>query len=223
MVELIRDLRSIPQVRTIAIITNATLLSHDLADRLVDAGLDQINISINAFDPDAAKKLAGTDAYDVKKVMDIAEYLAKSIKVVIAPVWIKGLNDDQIPKLIRFGKGIGAEMGIQNYMVHSRGRKISDELSWEEFEAKLKEWEKETQSELVFKDHSLSKTRQLPKPFAKGDVVKAEIVCPGRQKKEMLAAAKGRVISVLDCAKDHGRIKVNILKDKDNTFVGKEV
>lgn len=222
IVELVRDIRAMKQVRTISIITNATLLSKSLADCLVEAGLDQINISINAFDPDAAKKLAGTAAYDVRKVLDIAEYLSKRIKVIVAPVWIPGLNDDQMPKLIKFCKDIRAEIGIQNYLVHAGGRKIANQASWEVFETKLKAWETETGAELIFKGHSLSKTRSLPKPFIKGDYIKAEIVCPGRLRKEMLASARGRVISVLDCVKERGSIRIQIIKDKDNTFVAKE-
>jgi uncharacterized Fe-S cluster-containing radical SAM superfamily enzyme len=223
MIDLVKGIRSIDLVRTISIITNGTLLTKSLADELIGVGLDQLNISINAFHKDKAKGLAGTPGYDIEQVLDIARYVSKKIRLIIAPVWIKGLNDDEIPLLIGFAKEIGATVGIQNYMLHRMGRKVAKELEWEKFYAKLDVWEKETGVKLKADYHTLYKTKPLDKPFRKGDVVKAELVCPGRMKGEMLAAAKGRAISIINCSKEKGSAKLKILKDKDNIFVAEEV
>jgi uncharacterized Fe-S cluster-containing radical SAM superfamily enzyme len=114
-------------------------------------------------------------------------------------------------------------MGIQNYMVHRLGRKIAKQVEWEEFYRQLEIWEKYSGAKLKTTGHTLYATRQLEKPFKKGDVVKAEIACPGRMGKEMLAVAKGRVISVIGCQEGKGSVKVRIVRDKDNIFVGEEV
>jgi uncharacterized protein len=223
MAGLIRGLRAISQVRTISIITNGTLLTRPLLDSLTGAGLNQLNLSVNAMDGKKAKELAGTAGYDLEHVLDIARYAAKRLKLVIAPVWIKGINDEEIPKLIAFAREIGAELGIQNYMVHKMGRKIAKELPWDAFYAQLDEWEKATGAKLKADSHTLYNTKQLDKPFRKGDTVKAELVCPGRMKDEMLAAAKGRVISVIGCTKRRGTVKAHIIKDKDSIFIAEEV
>ncbi len=219
---LVKGLREIPQVNTISIITNGTLLTKKLADELVDAGLSQVNISINAIDPQKAKQLAGYEGYSIKDVLESARHISKKIKTVIAPVWIKGTNDEEIPNIIAFAKEIGAEIGIQNYMVHKLGMKMAKQTDWEEFYSRLEDWEKQTGADLKFKGHHIFKTKTLPEPFRKGEIVRAQVISVGRMNNETLAAAKGRVISVLNCNKEKGEVKIRILKDKDNVFVAEE-
>ncbi|MBW2971920.1 radical SAM protein [Candidatus Woesearchaeota archaeon] len=220
MPSLINGLRKIPGVRDISIITNGTLLTVKLADELISAGLNKLNVSLNAIDPDKARELAGTDAYNVNKVIDICCYVADKLELIIAPVWIKGNNDDQIPKIINFAKGIGARVGIQNYMLHKKGRKLAKQAEWDDFYAQLDAWEKQTGMDLKADYHTAYKTRTLEKPFRKGDTIKAEIVCPGRLKNELLAVSGGRVVSVINSKKSSGQVKVRIIRDKDNIFVG---
>ncbi len=220
---LVKGLRAIPEIRSISIITNATLLTKAMAERLASAGLDQLNISLNAIDPGKARELAGTDAYNVEHVLDMCRYVAPKLKLVIAPVWIKGKNDAEIPKLIGFAKDIGAEIGIQNYLVHKKGRKVAKQVAWEGFYDQLELWEKEAGTDLKAKDHTLRKTEPLERPFRKGDMIRAEIVCPGRLKNEALAVAKDRTISVVDPKKRRGAARLKILRDKDNVFVAEEL
>jgi len=223
MKNLVAGLRQIPEVSIISIITNATLLTKDMADELISAGLNQLNISLNAIDDAQAKILAGTPGYNTQRVLDICRYVSPKLKLIIAPVWLKGNNDEQIPKLIAFAKEIKADIGIQNYMVHKKGRKAAKQVEWESFYKQLEDWEKETSTDLKTKEHTIAKTKPLDKPFRKGDTVRAEIVCPGRLNNEMLAVSKGRVISVVNSKKSGGQAKVRILRDKDNIFVGEEV
>ncbi len=223
MTNLIKGLRTNKNINTISIITNATLLTQDLADELIEAGLNQLNISLNAIDPEKAEQLAGTKAYNVNKVIDICCYVADKLKLIIAPVWLKGKNDEQIPKLIDFAKGIGAEIGIQNYMVHKKGKKAAKQVEWNWFYAQLEQWEKETNTNLKTKEHTISKTIKLEKPFRKGDTIRAEIICPGRLSNEVLAVAQDRVLSVVNSKKSCGQTKVRILRDKDNIFIAEEI
>ena len=70
------------------------------------AGLDRINLSLHALDPRIAQSLAGVEWYDIEKLTDAAKAVARSrIDLLIAPVSIPGINDAEIPKLIRFAQG----------------------------------------------------------------------------------------------------------------------
>ncbi|RLF19156.1 MAG: radical SAM protein, partial [Thermoprotei archaeon] len=125
LVDLVQELSSIKGVEVVSLQTHGALLNEKILDDLDEAGLSRINLSIDSLDPDKAKLLAGTKEYDVEKVKEMAEYIARSCKMdlLIAPVWVPGINDDDIPKLIEFALKIGAgkrwpPLGIQKYVPH---------------------------------------------------------------------------------------------------------
>lgn len=88
----------------------------------------------------------------------------------------------------------------------------------------MRELEKKTKTKLIIgpEDFNIQKTKKLPKPFKKGQIIKAGIICPGRIKNEMLAAASDRVISVPNCFKK-GIVKIKITRTKHNIFMGRLV
>mgnify|MGYP000704676471 CR=1 FL=1 len=62
----------------------------------------------------------------------------------------------------------------------------------------------------------------LPKPFMEGDVINAVIKSQDRFPHAVIAVAKERNISVPNCEFKKGKkIKVKIVRDKHNIFVGK--
>lgn len=229
LAELIADMRKIKQIGTIALITNGTLLTEELADRLIDAGLTQVNLSINSIDDKTAKRLAGTAHYDIENIKKAAKHIQKKIRLVIAPVYIKGVNDAEIEKIILFAKEIGCEnIGIQNYYRYKGGKKIAKEMKMNEFFQKLEELEKKHKVNLTKIEHTYFKTKPLRKPFKKGAVVNAEIVCEGRMPDERIAVAENRTssprtITLPECKKDHGRVRIKITGDKHNIFYGKTI
>ncbi|MBA3064102.1 radical SAM protein, partial [Candidatus Woesearchaeota archaeon] len=217
IVELIKDLSSIKKVKTISMDTNGTLLTEELVDKLAEAGITRINLSLNAMDKNLARKLAGCD-YDVEKIKKIASYAAKKIELAIAPVLVPGFNDDEMNKLIEFAKKLksnrkGYFIGIQNFLNYRFGRNPCKQLSWDEFYSRIKDLEKKTNTKLIIgpEDFNIQKTKKLPKPFKKGDIIKAEIVCSGRLKNEMLAVALNRTISIPNCFKK-GNVKIRITR-----------
>jgi len=230
--ELIKDLASFPEVSDIAIDTNGTFLTKQKVDQLVDAGLTRFCFSINALDKELAKKIAGVcpkkehefpPSYNLKHILDIAEYISKQdVELIITPVWIPGINDQEIPKLIDFSKKLNCEIGIQNFLNYKFGKNPVKQMSWKEFTKKLKKLEKEKETKLLFdfkKDFNIRKTKPLPKPFRKRDIIKAKIVAPGRLKNEKLAVAKKRVISVHNCDLPlNSRVKLKIVREKHNIF-----
>ena len=228
IVELIKDISSIEKVKTISMDTNGTLLTEELVDKLAEAGLTRINLSLNAMDKNLARKLAGCD-YNVEKIKKIASYAAKKIELAIAPVLVPGFNDDEIKKLIEFAKKLksnrsGYFIGIQNFLNYRFGRNPCKQLSWDKFYLMMKDLEKKTNTKLILgpEDFSIQKTKKLPKPFKKGQIIKAEIVCSGRLKNEMLAVASNRVISIPTCFKK-GIVKIRITRTKHNIFMGRLV
>ncbi len=97
--DLIAELRQIDEVKTISLQTNGTLLDESKIAALESAGLDRINLSLHALDPAIAQTLAGVDWYDIEKLTDAAKAVARSrMDLLIAPVYMPGINDAEIPK-----------------------------------------------------------------------------------------------------------------------------
>ncbi len=228
IVQLVKGLAGIEQVKAVSIDTNGTLLTEGLVDKLAEAGLKRINLSLNAIDKNKAELLAGT-GYDVERIKKIALYASKRLDVAVAPVLVPGFNDDEIEKIIDFAKEIGIDkqayfVGIQNFLNYRFGRNPCRQIPWEDFYSRLRELERKKGIKLILdaSDFGIHKTRPLERPFKKGDVVKARIVCPGRLKGEMLAAVSERVISVPGCRAEEGKTaKIKITRAKHNIFMGK--
>lgn len=68
--------RSFPQIRDIHITTNAILLTRDLFERLVDAGLNTVTVSISGFDENEYKRIYRSPNY--KKVIENLRSIAHS-------------------------------------------------------------------------------------------------------------------------------------------------
>jgi len=226
MVELVRDIAKIPQVKSISIDTNGTLLHKKLIDELAEAGLTRINLSLNALDQKIADKMAGFP-YNLKKVIELAHYIPKKMDLIIAPVWLPGYNDDELIRLAKFAQEVGAgkncpPIGIQNFLDYRFGRNPVKPVELEVFYKKLQDLEQKHGIKLINdeKMFKIKKCKELPKPFKKGQVIEAELVFPGRLPGEMLAVANNRLISVPSCYKHEGKVKLKIKRTKHNIFLG---
>ncbi|MEK6948851.1 MAG: radical SAM protein [Nanoarchaeota archaeon] len=226
MVDLVRDIAKIPQVKSISIDTNGTLLHKKLIDDLAEAGLTRINLSLNALDQEIADKMAGFP-YNLKKVIELAYYIPKKMDLIIAPVWLPGYNDEELVRLAKFAQEVGAgkncpPIGIQNFLNYRFGRNPVKPVELEVFYKKLQELEQKHGIKLINdeKMFKIKKCKELPKPFRKGQVIEAELVFPGRLPGEMLAVANNRLISVPGCDKKEGKVKLKIRRTKHNIFLG---
>lgn len=208
LVELVGGLSANSRVNVVSMQTNGTLLTTGLIDALDKAGLSRINMSIESLDPDLAKRIAGTDSYDLEKVLKSAEYIARNtnIDLLIAPVWLPGINDAEIPKLIEFALSIGAgkkwpALGIQKFLPHKYGRKPDIRaMNWENFYSRLREWEKIYDTKLVLtpQDFGSHECKPLPRMFKRHERVKVKVVGAGWMKGEKLAVARDRVLTIVD-------------------------
>lgn len=230
--ELIAALKKINEVSVISLQTNGTLLNTAKIAALESAGLDRINLSLHALDPAIAKMLAGVEWFDIDKLIETAKAVARSnIDLLIAPVYVPGINDAEIPKLIRFAQEIGAgkrfpPLGIQKFEHYRYGRSpkgVKVQSWWQFFNRSIRPWEKESGIKLQLnsvRDFGMVRRPFIPLVFSKGEKVTVEIRAPGWINGEMLGVARNRVVSVYNCPKETGHVRVKIVATKHNIYVG---
>jgi len=221
--DLARDISNITSVKVISIDTNGTLLTKKKVDELVKSGLTRFNLSINSLDAKKSKYISGT-GYNVKHIKEIAEYISNKCDLLIAPVLLPGINEEDIEEIIRFYKSLkGSKLiGIQNFLEYRFGKNPVRQLSMDEFYDKLRKLEDKYKIKLIVNkcDFNVIKTKPLPKPFKKKSIIKARIICDGRFRNEKIAAADNRAVSVPNCYSS-GNVKLKITRDKHNIFFGK--
>jgi len=97
---LIKKLTQIPEIIDLSLTTNGFFLE-ELGERLKDAGLKRINISLDTLNKNKFKKLTGVSAFEkVLKSIDIALDLGFN-PVKINTVVIRGFNEDEILELAK--------------------------------------------------------------------------------------------------------------------------
>jgi uncharacterized protein len=227
MILLIENLQKMEMINTISIDTNGTLLTKDRIDRLSQCNKLQFNMSLDAIDVDKAKEISGVKNYNLKHVLEMIRYTSEvGIKMIIAPVYVQGHNDDQLEKIIEFVKSLKnmPTLGIQNFLRYKTSRNPAKELPWKDFYAKLADLEAKNDIKLKLQkeDFNIHPIKELPLPFKEGDVIKATIKCPDRFSNSSIAVYKGRNISIANCPyRKDKRVKVKITRDKHNIFSGK--
>ena len=225
---LVEEISKIREVKIISMQTNGILLNDERISTL-EKYVTRINLSLNALDEKLARVLSG-GAYPLRKVIENAEMIANSkMDLLIAPVWVPGYNDREIPKIIEFALEIGAgkkfpPLGIQKYIPYRFGRKVGKSISFREFYKKLSEYEKEYGVKLILKpeDFGIEKRKRIENPFKKGEIVKARIVAEGRLKGEKICVARDRAIAVITDKKIGEVVEFEVVRTKDNIIVGVE-
>lgn len=214
-------------VEVVSIQSNGTLLTEEKISAIEDY-VTRINLSLSSLDEKTAKTLHG--AYSVKKVKEVAEMIASSkMDLLIAPVWVPGYNDREIPKIIEFALEIGAgkkypPLGIQKYIPYRYGRKAGKSMPFKEFYRRLEEYEKEYGVRLVLgpEDFGMEKRPKLSCPFRRGERVRARVVCEGRLKGEKVCVARGRSIAVNTDKRVGEFVEFEVVSTKDGIIIGVE-
>ncbi len=227
MLELLEKLRKVPQVKTISAQTNGMLLDAEKV-RAMEGLLDRVNLSISSLDDRKARMLAGTNLYDVEHAREVArEVAASKIDLLLAPVWVPGFNDEEIPRIIEFGLEIGAgkrwpAFGIQNYVRYQFGKKVKGKpVKFSEFFRRLEEYEKQygVRLRLTPADFGIHKAPAPPKVFKKGERLRLKLVAPGRVFGEMLAVDRGRIIGVLTDRPAGATVFAEVTRTTDGVYV----
>ena len=225
LVSLVRDLKR-AGASVVSMNSNGTLLDEKLIDDLADAGLDRINLSLHTLDQSLADEIMG-GRQDVERLERLVGYCAGKIDVLLAPVLLPGVTDDELDGLIGLAKSIRnarwPAMGVQNFLSYPGGRNPGlKERSWDEFYALLERKEREHGFPLLVDEDAfdIHDEPSLEKPFRKGDVVEVSVRARGRNEKEWLCSASGRVVTVRGCdgCSAGKSVRVRLLRDKHNIF-----
>ena len=225
--KIISELKSNQKVFEIAIETHGLPLTKAVINKLANAGLDRINLSVDSLDIEKAKWLSGHNGYDVNKVIDAAIYAKeKGIDILLTPVWLPGINDKDMIDIIKIAKEHGFKLGIQKYVEHPKGRKPDvKEVSWTKFYKFINSLEKVTGVKLRLspEDFMIYPDFRLGPVIEVGEKVIGKVIGEGWMYNEVLLTAKNRVITLVgvDNIEEGLEVKVKIIRNKDEIYLAK--
>ncbi|HUI13853.1 MAG TPA: GTP 3',8-cyclase MoaA [Xanthobacteraceae bacterium] len=108
-----RHLRS-SALDELTLTTNGSQLTK-YADRLAEAGIRRINVSLDTLDPEKFRAITRWGAFDqVMAGIDAAQ--AAGLKIKINSVALKGVNDEEFPRLIAWAHGRGMDLTLIEVM-----------------------------------------------------------------------------------------------------------
>ncbi|WP_243680016.1 radical SAM protein [Vulcanisaeta souniana] len=245
LVELVRGgIKAISGVSRVSIQTRLYMLNDDSLRELAQAGLDRINLSVDSLNPELAKRISGVPWYDVNRVKDLVTHaLELGINVIISPVWLPGINDDDMVSIIKWAREAGLGKNelppvlIQKYIPHKRGRRVKVRvMTWQEFWGKIRELENKLGVKLSATNDGLNIHRapKLPIPYDVDDEVKVRIISRGIIKGEFLgvilplrnSVIYDRVITVIaepnmEKILIGKQVKVRIIENNNNIYIGR--
>jgi cyclic pyranopterin phosphate synthase len=121
----------------LALTTNAYLLP-EAAQRLKDAGLKRLNISLDSLHADVAAKIAGKDVLpQVLKGIDKALEVGLKVKINMVP--LKGINDGEILDILEYCKVRNIKVRFIEYMENRHADQALKGMHGKEILAKIKE------------------------------------------------------------------------------------
>ncbi len=221
----IENVKKLPEVYFISMQSNGTLLTEKKIKALEKAGLNRINLSLHTLDAAKGKRLFGSEHYNLDNALKAIEILKKtSVEVLLAPVWLPNVNDNDIVELIKFAKEEGLGIAIQKYEVykHSRRDPEAKKVNFYRFYKQLKEWEREFDMRLVYHadDLQVQPAPRLPEVMHAREKVQAVVKAPGWMPNQMICSAKNRSITVINCcAKIGDKLNIRILESNNNIYL----
>ncbi|MDR3641816.1 MAG: GTP 3',8-cyclase MoaA [Humidesulfovibrio sp.] len=94
--------------------TNGTLLAPN-AQRLADAGVDRVNISLDTLDPATFARITGQDLYaEVRRGIDAC--LNAGLRIKINAVALRGVNDRELPGFLDLARTLPVDVRFIEYM-----------------------------------------------------------------------------------------------------------
>ncbi|MDD1778085.1 MAG: radical SAM protein [Candidatus Helarchaeota archaeon] len=241
LAELIAAFAKNPRIAVISMQTNGVPLDAPYIQKLEKAGLNRINLSINSMNSKNARYLAGSSTYEVAHIKQVAQDIARSsIQLLVSPLWIPGLNDNDLEEIIAFVSKLNIRskfpiLGLQNFLKYKFGRKIPSvkQVNMKRFKDKLHEWEETFGIRpllLTPADFGIHSAKSYPRAFERGEKTEVEIILPGRlgskfeNRREMLGRAKNRLIQVMESKSQIGdRVFVKITNTEDNIYYAHEI
>ncbi|MDP6539792.1 MAG: GTP 3',8-cyclase MoaA [Planctomycetota bacterium] len=111
--DLVAALAAREGLREIALTTNGLRLA-EAGPALLAAGLGRLTVSLDTLRPERFKVLTRRD--DLQSVLAGLRAVAHSPRLKLNAVALRGVNEDELGDLVRFGREIGAEVRFIEYM-----------------------------------------------------------------------------------------------------------
>lgn len=136
LTRLLALLRDIPEIERVTLTTNGILLPQQLAE-LTAAGLDGVTVSIDSLCPRAFAQLSG--GAELAPVLAGVEALAASTirERKLNAVVVRGINDNELPDLVRFAAARGMEMRFIEWMPFGAMWRAADVVRADEMVARV--------------------------------------------------------------------------------------
>src|SRR5262249_54677788 len=115
LARLVTMLVAVPGIRDIGLTTNGILLAEQ-AQRLYDAGLRRINVSLDTLNADKFRQITRRDGLERVVAGILAAKEAGFDPVKVNAVSIRGFTEDEVVPLARFAREHGLEMRFIEYM-----------------------------------------------------------------------------------------------------------
>ena len=112
---LVAALAARPAIRDLALTTNGVLLAPQAAP-LKSAGLHRITVSLDTLDRRRFRDMTRFDNLDAVLEGIAAAAAAGFASLKIDTVVIRGVNDDELPAMLEYGRSVGAEVRFIEYM-----------------------------------------------------------------------------------------------------------
>lgn len=125
---LIRKLSALkPDLHDLALTTNGYFLP-DRAERLKDAGLDRVTISLDSLKPDMFRRMTGVDVLD--RVLEGIEAAKRAglTPIKINAVIVRGHNEDEVADFAAFARAHDLRMRFIEFMPLDSGHEWSREM-----------------------------------------------------------------------------------------------
>lgn len=113
--EIIRGIRSYPQIESIGITSNGAILPRKL-ESYVDAGLDTVNISLDSLVPAKNRMITRRENTTEKATKAVDKAISLGIKTKLNVVAMRNFNDDEMLDFVQFIKERPIELRFIEFM-----------------------------------------------------------------------------------------------------------
>lgn len=116
IVDLVQNAADTDGINIVGITTNGLLLEKYL-HRLIDAGLNRLNVSLDTLDKERFRRITGVDGFDrVQTGIRLAAASGAFPRVKINTVIMRGVNDDEIPRLAEWALSSAIDLRFIEFM-----------------------------------------------------------------------------------------------------------
>lgn len=114
LMDLVSYTKSLDSSLHTAVTSNGRLLPK-LAPRLGEAGLDSINISLDTLDAARFRRITSSDSFNYV-IKGIEKAVVAVPKVKLNCVVVRGVNDDEIGRMVAFAERVGVDIRFIEFM-----------------------------------------------------------------------------------------------------------